>query len=101
MKFGPIPSLISLSPVIFFIWRQPKGPLQIQRPSRGKVNLSAGGTAFIYQILTSVDIRFCCLKAVPALKYFEYNFYGCRPITYIGIQIKKKELTRTFMIISN
>ena len=48
------------------------------------------GIDFIRQNLTSVYVRFCCLKSIPALE--EPN---------LGIQMNRGELTKTFMVISN
>ena len=55
------------------------------------------GIDFSRQDLTSVDVRSWRLKSIPVL--WTYFF---QPETYnIGIQMNQKELTKTFMIISN
>ena len=62
-----------------------------QKPPLCKLNDMAGtGTVFIRQNLTSVDVRFWHIKRLPAPK--TYN---------TGIQMKREELTKTFMMISN
>ena len=58
------------------------------------------------QNLMSIDVRFWRLNSIPGLKKIQiYN--GRRPITYRysneaeRIQMKRKELTKTFMMISD
>ena len=62
-------------------------------------NPFGAGIDFSRQNLTSTDVRFWRLKSIPALK--ELKFYiGIWPIAY-SIQMKRKKLTKTCMMISN
>ena len=67
------------------------------------INPFSAGTVFRGQNLTTSDVRFRRLKTAPTLKERK-KYNGCRngrrPHN-IGIQMKQKELTKTFMMISN
>ena len=60
-------------------------------------------TAFMWQNLTSVDVRFWRIKSVHAVEKKKIS-NGHRLITRsdnMGIQMKWKEITKTFMLISS
>ena len=59
----------------------------------------SAGIVSIHQNLTSVDVRFWRIKTVPALKELKYLYL--QYTHNIGIQMKRKELTKPFMMISN
>ena len=59
----------------------------------------SAGTVFMHQNLTSVDVRFWCIKTVPALKELKYLLW---PQTKNRcIQTTQEELTKKFIMISN
>ena len=47
-------------------------------------NPSSAGTDFRRQNLTSVDVRFWRLKAIPAWTGRVNMYIGCRPITWVS-----------------
>ena len=57
------------------------------------------GIDFSCQNLTSVDVRFWRLKSTPALRELKYSQWP--QSLHNGIQMNRKELTETFMMISN
>ena len=59
----------------------------------------SAGTVFIRQNLTSVDVRFWRIKSIRALKELKYLQWS--HLHNIGIQINRKELTKTFKMIYN
>ena len=61
--------------------------------THGTFSFFSAGTDFSRQNLTSIDVRFWRLRSTPALK--EYRLHNT------DIQIRRKELTETFMMISN
>ena len=60
-------------------------------------NPFSAGTAFRRQNLTTVDVRFWRLKSILALKKYKM---AVDPY-HIGIQMKRKQLTKAFMRSSN
>ena len=57
------------------------------------------GTVFRLEILTSIDARIWRLNSIPELKESQYLYWSCTH--NIGIQMKRNELTKTFMMISS
>ena len=66
-----------------------------------RFNSFSAGIVFIRQNLTSVDVRFCRIKKIPALQKSKYIKWPYSLTHNIGIQMKRKELSKTFMLISN